>query len=403
MEDEDLSRRMGQEEDTLYSQTQQAAQVQADQPSTQVQSSQPCTTSSSSTAPLLVASSLCDDAETGGLNQSAGASNRGVMWGIELKEAELDRRIAKLKAKNQLVLQRRSINNSTDTTQPPTQMQSYQPRTTSSTTAPLLVAPMQPPQERRQAALEMLTALASAGMPAWQNGSAQASGDHRILDNASVVPILGPSSTGKVPIPPGKTRLSLSLMATTGTSNKQPVVLLIYVLNCSRDPDLIRAQVSRKLETYGGLGPVAPSVLSVSAFHRDMEVKIGCDNHEQAGRLLVELQSPSSHLTLTLDGENADTRYTVLCEFLSRSDELIYRIIVALLTILEKEDPMTTLHYGKTVPFTQVKRVYQATYRGERLQLTDVRQLGYFPVLGAIEEEAFVRLISHPVRRRIIR
>jgi hypothetical protein len=189
----------------------------------------------------------------------------------------------------------------------------------------------------------------------------------------------------------------------------RPIVLLLYVLDCDREPDLVSRRVSEELLSLNRrtlLSGGAPSVLSAAALYRDVAVRIGCANHDDAGLLLDNLQTRLHYLTL--DARTGVKKYFVRSEFLSNDDEYIYRIGRTIRRLLQEEaSPGTSLQrdyfFNKFVDFIALRKRFAKNYGGECLQISDVQQLGYFVVEDSTAETFRVRLMTETRRNYIFR
>ncbi len=190
------------------------------------------------------------------------------------------------------------------------------------------------------------------------------------------------------------------------SSKSRPIVLLLYVLDCDREPDLVSRRVSEELLRLNSrtLLSVAPCVLAAAALCRDVAVRVGCANHDDAGRLLDNLQTRLHYLTL--DARTGVKKYFVRSEFLSDDDEYIYRIGRTIRRLLQEEaSPGTSLQrdyfFSKFVDFIALRKRFANNYGGEGLRISDVQQLGYFVVEGSSRETFRVRLMTETRRNYI--
>ncbi len=196
------------------------------------------------------------------------------------------------------------------------------------------------------------------------------------------------------------------------SSKSRPIVLLLYVLDCDREPDLVGRRVSEELLVLNRrtlLSGGAPSVLAAAALCRDVAVRIGCANHDDAGRLLDSLQTRLHYLTLDDRAGGAWVKkYFVRSEFLTGDDEHIYRIGRTIRQLLQEEaSPGTSLpkdyFFSKSVNFSWLRKRFAKNYGGDVLEISDVQQLGFFIVEGSTEETFRVRLMTETRRNYIFR
>jgi hypothetical protein len=191
----------------------------------------------------------------------------------------------------------------------------------------------------------------------------------------------------------------------------RPIVLLLYVIDCDREPDLVSRRVSEELLSLNRrtLLSVAPCVLAAAALCRDVAVRIGCANHKDAGLLLDSLQARLLYLTLDDRAGGAWVKkYFVRSEFLSDDDKQIYRIGRTIRQLLQEEaSPGTSLQrdyfFSRFANFSALRKRFAKNYDGDGLQISDVRQLGYFVVEGGTEETFRVRLMTETRRNYIFR
>ncbi len=191
----------------------------------------------------------------------------------------------------------------------------------------------------------------------------------------------------------------------------RPIVLLLYVLDCDREPCLVSRRVSEELAVLNRrtLLSVAPGVLSAAALYRDVAVRIGCANHDDAGLLLDNLQTRLHYLTLDDRAGGAWVKkYSVRSEFLSDDDKQIYRIGRTIRHLLQEEArPGTSLpkdyFFSKSVNFSWLRKRFAKNYGGDVLLISDVQQLGFFVVEGSTAETFRVRLMTETRRNYIFR
>ena len=171
-------------------------------------------------------------------------------------------------------------------------------------------------------------------------------------------------------------------------SNDKPVVILMFVLNCSRDPTLVGEKVTQLLGSRG----LASCRVQAATVQRDVEVRISCPSHMVAGRLVDKMQAGLPYLTV---GDVIVKRYAVRSEFLSSEDKLIYRVM-RIMGWKESEDV-------RVMDFGRLQELYEKTFGEGRLELDDVRQVDVLNVVGSTEAAARVQLISERRRRGILR
>jgi hypothetical protein len=136
--------------------------------------------------------------------------------------------------------------------------------------------------------------------------------------------------------------------------------------------------------------------IKAAAAYNDVEMRINCAGHLQAGRLLDILQTNLQSLKIDIPTVK-EYWYAVRSEFLAQQDKLIYRIWSLML-------PESETGYA-AMSFRRLQAQYKKAYGGgvAPLKLEDIRGLDLLTVTGDSEEEALVELASDTVRKQISR